>query len=80
MAGDILAGLAEALASGSVEVVDLAQPLEPSTPVISLPPQFGQSAPFRSMERISDYDESRPRLGLEQPSRSASTPAPISAR
>ncbi len=59
MAGDILAGLAEALASGAVEVVDLAQPLEPSTPVISLPPQFGQSAPFR-MERISDYDDRGP--------------------
>ncbi len=59
MAGDILAGLAEALASGSVEVVDLAQPLEPATPVIALPPQFGQSAPFR-MERISDYDDRGP--------------------
>ena len=59
MASDILAGLVEALASGAVEVVDLAQPLEPSTPVISLPPQFGQSAPFR-MERISDYDDRGP--------------------
>jgi kynurenine formamidase len=47
------------LASGAVEVVDLAQPLEPATPIISLPPQFGQSAPFR-MERISDYDDRGP--------------------
>ena len=54
-----MAGLVEALASGAVEVVDLAQPLEPATPVISLPPQFGQSAPFR-MERISDYDDRGP--------------------
>lgn len=58
MAG-ILAELTEALASGGVEVIDLAQPLEPGTPVISLPPPFGQSAPFR-IERISDYDERGP--------------------
>jgi kynurenine formamidase len=59
MTAAVLTGLVEALASGAVEVVDLAQPLEPSTPVISLPPQFGQSAPF-SMERISDYDDRGP--------------------
>ena len=59
MAGSVLAELAEALASGRVEVIDLAQKLEPATPVISLPPQFGQSAPFR-IERISDYDERGP--------------------
>jgi kynurenine formamidase len=59
MAEGILSGLAAALASGTVEVVDLAQPLEPATPIISLPPQFGQSAPFR-MERISDYDDRGP--------------------
>src|SRR5271156_87343 len=59
MTAGILAELAEALASGAVEVVDLAHPLEPSTPVISLPPQFGQSAPF-SAERISDYDDRGP--------------------
>lgn len=59
MAAGILVALAQALASGAVEVVDLAQKLEPSTPVISLPPMFGQSAPFR-MERISDYDDRGP--------------------
>jgi kynurenine formamidase len=59
MAASVLAGLAEALASGAVTVVDLAHPLEPATPVISLPPPFGQSAPF-SMERISAYDERGP--------------------
>ncbi|HUB13606.1 MAG TPA: cyclase family protein [Acetobacteraceae bacterium] len=59
MATAVLAALAEALASGSVAVIDLAQPLEPATPIISLPPQFGQSAPFR-MERISDYDDRGP--------------------
>ena len=55
MQAGILAALAEALASGAVEVIDLAQPLEPATPVISLPPDFGQSQPFR-MEPISRYD------------------------
>ncbi|MBW4090904.1 MAG: cyclase family protein [Proteobacteria bacterium] len=55
MQADILAALAEALASGAVDVVDLAQPLEPATPVISLPPDFGQSQPFR-LEQISHYD------------------------
>ncbi|HET6182028.1 MAG TPA: cyclase family protein [Acetobacteraceae bacterium] len=55
MAAGILAGLAEALASGAVEVIDLAQKLEPGTPVIRLPPEFGQSAPFR-IEPISAYD------------------------
>jgi len=59
MATGVLAALAEGLASGAVEVIDLAQPLEPATPIISLPPQFGQSAPFR-MERISDYDDRGP--------------------
>ena len=59
MATNVLAELADALASGAVEVIDLAQKLEPATPIISLPPQFGQSAPFR-MERISDYDDRGP--------------------
>ncbi len=55
MQAGILVALAEALASGAVDVVDLAQPLEPATPVISLPPDFGQSQPFR-LEQISHYD------------------------
>jgi kynurenine formamidase len=59
MVAGILTELAEALASGAVEVIDLAHPLEPATPIISLPPQFGQSAPFRS-ERISEYDSRGP--------------------
>jgi kynurenine formamidase len=59
MAASVLAGLAEALAAGSVTVVDLAHPLEPATPVISLPPPFGQSAPF-SIQPISAYDDRGP--------------------
>src|ERR1700761_9465225 len=59
MSGGVLMALAGALASGDVDVVDLAHPLEPETPIISLPPEFGQSAPFRA-ERISDYDSRGP--------------------
>ncbi len=55
----ILAELARAVAAGDIRVVDLAQPLEPATPIISLPPQFGQSAPFR-IEPISRYDSRGP--------------------
>ena len=59
MDAGILMELAEALATGAVEVIDLAHPLELATPIISLPPQFGQSAPFRA-ERISEYDSRGP--------------------
>jgi len=58
MAG-LLGQLAQALASGRVEVVDLTQPLSPDTPVIGLPPQFGASPGFSS-EVISRYDEKGP--------------------
>lgn len=59
MTSSILAGLADALGSGAVSVVDLSQKLAPDTPVISLPPEFGQSAPFR-MTEISRYDSRGP--------------------
>ena len=56
---DVLSALAGALASGSVRVVDLSQPLSADTPVIGLPPPFAQSSPFR-MTRISAYDAAGP--------------------
>jgi kynurenine formamidase len=59
MSSSILSGLTVALASGAIEVVDLAQKLEPATPVISLPPEFGQSRPFQ-IEEISHYDSRGP--------------------
>jgi kynurenine formamidase len=59
MSSEILAGLAKALASGTVRVVDLSQTLRPATPVIQLPPEFAQSAPFR-IEPISRYDARGP--------------------
>src|ERR1043166_3840316 len=59
MPTDVLTRLAEALASGAVRVGDLTQTLQPSTPVIQLPPQFGASNPFR-IEAISHYDQRGP--------------------
>ncbi len=59
MNGDILGVFAGALASGRIRVVDLTCTLSPDFPVIVMPPELGQSAPFR-MERISRYDGSGP--------------------
>jgi kynurenine formamidase len=59
MAAPVLTELLAALAAGTVEVVDLAAPLAADTPVIGLPPPFGQSAPFR-MSEISAYDDRGP--------------------
>lgn len=56
---DALSSLIAALAEGSVQVVDLSQPLSPETPVIGLPPPFAQSAPF-SMTPVSAYDDAGP--------------------
>jgi kynurenine formamidase len=50
---------AEALAAKTIRVVDLTQPLEPATPVIPLPPEFGKSWPFH-IEEISRYDSRGP--------------------
>ena len=47
------------VASGGVRLVDLTQTLSPDFPPIVLPPEMGQSRPFR-MEPISRYDESGP--------------------
>jgi kynurenine formamidase len=54
-----LAELTRALSSGSVEVVDLTAPLTPDTPLLELPPEFGQTARFE-LEEISRYDERGP--------------------
>ena len=55
----MLKTLAQALQSGSVRVVDLSQTLHARTPIIPLPPQYGQSAPFR-LDEISNFDERGP--------------------
>jgi kynurenine formamidase len=57
-AGQVSA-LIDGLASGSVEIVDLTQPLTESTPVIQLPPPFANT-PGLSRVQISHYDERGP--------------------
>ena len=55
----VLTQLANALASEEVRVIDLTNTLSAEFPVIVLPPEFGQCAPFR-MEQVSRYDENGP--------------------
>jgi kynurenine formamidase len=52
---DLIAGLAE----GSVDVVDLTQPLSESTPVLVLPEPFANT-PHLTRRRLSKYDERGP--------------------
>ena len=54
-----VASLAGGLADGSVEIVDLTQPLSESTPVIKLPPPF-VNTPGLTREEISRYDDRGP--------------------
>lgn len=54
-----LLSLANDLASGKVEVVDLTSPLHSGTPILQLPPEMGQTATFQ-LELISNYDEKGP--------------------
>ncbi|UCE31582.1 MAG: cyclase family protein [Burkholderiales bacterium] len=58
-ATQLLAMLAQAMASGAVETVDLTHTLDPDFPVLVLPPEFGQCARFR-IEQVSAYDERGP--------------------
>jgi kynurenine formamidase len=55
----VLSALTDALADGSIEVVDLTARLSSETPVIQLPPEFGQTARF-ALEEISRYDDRGP--------------------
>jgi kynurenine formamidase len=54
-----LSNLAADLAIGAVEVVDLSAPLSDRTPILQLPPEFGQTATFE-LEEISRYDDRGP--------------------
>ncbi len=54
-----VAALLGGVISGSVEIVDLTQPLTESTPVIKLPPPFANT-PGLSRTVISHYDEPGP--------------------
>ncbi len=55
----VLAELMSAIAGGNVRIVDLTQALHEGTPLLQLPPEMGQTAPF-SRELISDFDERGP--------------------
>ena len=54
-----LSEFAAQLLSGDIEVVDLTAPLHASTPILQLPPQWGQTQPFQ-LEEISRYDDRGP--------------------
>ena len=54
-----LTALVNDLASGAIEVVDLTAPLSADTPIIQLPPEFGQTERF-ALDEISRYDERGP--------------------
>ena len=56
---DPVASLVEALGTGTVEVVDLTQPLNEQTPVIQLPEEFAQTPRLKRHE-ISHYDDRGP--------------------
>ncbi len=49
----------EGLADESIRVVDLTSPLHADTPLLMLPPEMGQTAPFE-LEEISRYDDRGP--------------------
>jgi kynurenine formamidase len=55
----LLTQLIAELNAGTLEIVDLTQPLGPETPVIGLPPIFA-SSPGVSLEVISRFDEKGP--------------------
>ncbi len=55
----VLSALADALAAGAVEVVDLTQPLAQTTPVLRLPEPLANTPRFRLRE-LSRYDERGP--------------------
>ncbi|MEM8856512.1 MAG: cyclase family protein, partial [Pseudomonadota bacterium] len=52
--------LAEGLASGAVEVVDLSGPLGPDTPLLKLPPELAVDTPKIEIHKISQYDKDGP--------------------
>lgn len=59
MSTNLLADFANAIAARKIRIVDLTQTLKPSTPVIALPPEFGQTKPFAT-EAISNFDDRGP--------------------
>jgi kynurenine formamidase len=54
-----LLGFTTALTSGAISVIDLTAPLSRETPILELPPEFGQTQRFE-LEEISRYDDRGP--------------------
>ena len=54
-----LAALMTGIHSGGIRVVDLTQPLQNSTPILPLPPEFGQTWNFE-LHEISNFDSRGP--------------------
>lgn len=55
----VLSGFVTALSSDAIEIVDLTAPLSRETPILELPPEFGQTQRFE-LEEISRYDDRGP--------------------
>jgi kynurenine formamidase len=55
----VLQELVAGISSGSVEVIDLTAPLSDRTPILQLPPPFGNTQGF-ALQEISNYDERGP--------------------
>ena len=55
----LLKDLIDAIASGSIQVLDLTAPLSEDTPIIQLPPPFANTRRFE-LTQISHYDEKGP--------------------
>ena len=54
-----LAALVAGLKSGGIRVVDLTQPLHATSPILQLPPEFGQTWKFE-LQEISNFDSRGP--------------------
>ena len=55
----VLADLVTAIASGTIEVIDLTAPLSAQTPILKLPEPLGQTWRF-GLQEISRYNEAGP--------------------
>jgi kynurenine formamidase len=55
----VLSDLLTGISAGTIEVIDLTAPLSEDTPIIQLPPPFGNTIPFARAE-ISHYDDRGP--------------------
>src|SRR5262245_47432184 len=54
-----LTAFMDAISAGRIEVIDLTAPLSSQTPIIQLPPEFGQTDRFE-LDQISEYDDRGP--------------------